>query len=376
MTYDIHPAAEIFPLMTADEFSGLVTDIEEHGLREAIVLCNGKVLDGRNRLTACELIGVEPSFVNWPNGEDPHAYVVSKNLHRRHLNESQLAMIATKIANRPHGDQSDAPVGASAQKEAAEMMGVSRRSVQRARVVQEQGTPEEIASVESGEAAVSAVAEAVRDRAESGSLEEMLTAGKNLLEAKGRLPAAAFNKMVKDLSLSNRNSRRLRQVASHPEISSGEWNDFLPPVLRPLSELARLTPEQFRKHMHAGHITPDLSEDGARALVTDNRPEGAPKPPSEAKRVAKATGVPQIGSDGNIHFGVDEDVVRETQEIRDQTYAVIDAVKALANMPPVGKWVAALESWRLREIDPEEIAAAHEWLGVLLPAIQEKKNGE
>lgn len=374
MAYEIHPAAEIFPRMSAEEFAGLVTDIEKHGLREPIVLCAGKVLDGRNRLEACEMLGIVPQFETWPNSEDPHAYVVSKNLHRRHLNEGQRAMIATKLANRPHGDQSDAPIGASSQDEAAEMLNVSRRAVQRAKVVQEKGTPEEIAAVESGEAAVSAIAETVQERDESGTFEEMLEAGKNLLAAAESLSATAFNKKMKELSISPRNARRLRQVASHPEIASGKWNEFLPSSLRPLGELARLTPEQFRSHMHAGHITPDIGERRAHALVMTNRSEGVAAAPSEAKRTAHKTGVPQIGSDGNIHLGADEHEAREAQEQRDQTYAVIDAVNALSTMPPVDEWIIAVEPWRMVELVPETIIAAHEWLGDLIPKIAEKKN--
>ena len=65
--YDVHPAAEIFPLMSDEEFKGLVADIQEHGLREPIVLHDGKVLDGRNRVRACEELGIELDLENWPN---------------------------------------------------------------------------------------------------------------------------------------------------------------------------------------------------------------------------------------------------------------------------------------------------------------------
>jgi ParB-like chromosome segregation protein Spo0J len=90
--YPIHPAAELFPLMTGREQIDLACDIGEHGLREPIVLLDGKILDGRNRLKACKLALVEPRFVEVTSadlGGSASDYVVSKNLHRRHLNAKQ-----------------------------------------------------------------------------------------------------------------------------------------------------------------------------------------------------------------------------------------------------------------------------------------------
>jgi ParB-like nuclease domain len=96
-----HPAASLFPLLEVDspEFGELVQDIREHGLLQPIVLCDGKILDGRNRYRACQHAGVEPRFEEW-RGESPTAYVLSLNLHRRHLTEGQLATIAVEAKVR------------------------------------------------------------------------------------------------------------------------------------------------------------------------------------------------------------------------------------------------------------------------------------
>lgn len=52
-------------------------------------------LDGRRRWPACELAGVEPQTIE-VNPEDPVAYVISLNLHRRHLTPSQLSLVGSK----------------------------------------------------------------------------------------------------------------------------------------------------------------------------------------------------------------------------------------------------------------------------------------
>lgn len=92
----VHPAATMFPMMHGPELGLLVQDIEENGLREPIVLHEGLILDGRNRLRACELAPVPPRFVEWDGVGSPIAFVLSRNLHRRHLNESQRAIIAAR----------------------------------------------------------------------------------------------------------------------------------------------------------------------------------------------------------------------------------------------------------------------------------------
>jgi len=97
-----HPLAKLFPLIATPELDELADDIKENGLREPIVLYDGKILDGRNRYIACVQAGVEPLFVEYPGG-DPIAYVISKNLKRRHLTAEQKREIIEKlIREQPH----------------------------------------------------------------------------------------------------------------------------------------------------------------------------------------------------------------------------------------------------------------------------------
>lgn len=92
-----HPTAELFPLLEGIELDDLAEDIRQRGLIEPILTYNGAILDGRNRLTACEKVGVEPRFCEF-TGDDPEDEVISRNLRRRHLNESQRAMVAARLA--------------------------------------------------------------------------------------------------------------------------------------------------------------------------------------------------------------------------------------------------------------------------------------
>lgn len=100
-SYQAHPAAEILPLMEGADLQALAADIRANGLREPIWLYEmerGKrvVLDGRNRLRACVLAGVDPSFRVY-EGDDPVAFVVSHNVPRRHLSVAQKAACAAEM---------------------------------------------------------------------------------------------------------------------------------------------------------------------------------------------------------------------------------------------------------------------------------------
>jgi ParB-like chromosome segregation protein Spo0J len=103
-TRQFHPVAELFPLLTGDAFRSLVADIKENGLREPILEdADGRILDGRNRYLACLQAGVAPRFVRWLDEGSPAALALSRNLHRRHLNESQRALLAARLAALPAG---------------------------------------------------------------------------------------------------------------------------------------------------------------------------------------------------------------------------------------------------------------------------------
>ena len=208
---EFHPLANIFPLLDGDEFQSLADDIREHGLRESIWLYDGQILDGRNRYRACAIAGVDADFRQY-NGDDPLAFVISLNLKRRHLNESQRAMVAAKIANAEHGGDRRSDQAANlplvSQSGAAEMLNVSERSVRSARTVQETGTPELIDAVERGNVAVSAAAD-IATQSEDEQREIVARGEKEILQA------------AKEIRATKAEKRRTERVAKIVEISKG-----------------------------------------------------------------------------------------------------------------------------------------------------------
>ena len=137
-------------------------DLHAQVLAKKLSPHEGKIIDGRNRFNACKAIGINPTYRKWDGKGPLVSFVVSLNLHRRHMNESQRAMVAETLTNLKHGQRADAAWAASVtQPEAAEMLGVSRDSVQRARKVRESGDKKLIAAVESGDTTVSAATQHV-----------------------------------------------------------------------------------------------------------------------------------------------------------------------------------------------------------------------
>jgi 6-phosphofructokinase len=161
-----HPLADIFPLIEGVEFDELVTSIKENGQQHAIVTIDDSILDGRNRYRACLSAGVDPRFEVF-TGSDPIKFVIDINIRRRHLNESQRAMIAAKLATLAPGQHPTARAGeispaAISSTQAAAMLNVNRHTVNHARKVMSEGTPEEVKAVQEGKAAVSTIAKQIR----------------------------------------------------------------------------------------------------------------------------------------------------------------------------------------------------------------------
>lgn len=117
--FKVHPAAELFPLMGEEETNDLSADIDQHDLREPLKFTkiNGSLhlIDGRNRILAIARIKDEAKR-NWlldriRQGKvclpvfppDPVAYVISANLHRRHLTSEQKREIIARLVKEDPG---------------------------------------------------------------------------------------------------------------------------------------------------------------------------------------------------------------------------------------------------------------------------------
>ena len=68
---DVHPAANLFPVLNEKRMMELIDDIEQNGQRVPIGLHRGKVLDGRNRLAECGALGIEPRTEALPDLFEP-----------------------------------------------------------------------------------------------------------------------------------------------------------------------------------------------------------------------------------------------------------------------------------------------------------------
>lgn len=188
-----HPLADLFPMMDEDAFLDFVQDIEKNGQREPIIVFEGKILDGRNRFKACQRLGISPKLKEY-HGSDALGFVVSLNLKRRHLTESQRGFVAANIANLGNGQKTSSAnlqSFAVSQSDAAKMLNVSPRTVATAKKVQKTGVPELVQAVREGEVSVSLAAEIAKETPEvqqyvmtPSQEKELSTALKRLQNAK------------------------------------------------------------------------------------------------------------------------------------------------------------------------------------------------
>lgn len=160
----LHPAAEMFPEMTPSEFTALVDHIRVHRQQEPVVIdAQNRIIDGRHRWRACQALANQGLQVWCQRAEslglhsedDIREYVIAKNLHRRHLSESQRAMMAAALSANLQSGKGHTVA------QAAEKLKVSPRSVASAKRVREKGSPDLVAAVEQGKVSVSAAARAL-----------------------------------------------------------------------------------------------------------------------------------------------------------------------------------------------------------------------
>jgi hypothetical protein len=254
-----HPLACIFPLLHDSELTALADDIEVNGLREPIWLYEDKILDGRNRYRACVMKGIDQRIEHYI-GKDPLGFVLSMNLHRRHLTESQRAMVAAEIANLHQGEQKNSkpanlPVSPVSQANSAEMLNISERSVRDAVKVKDKAEPEIVEAVKAGKLPVSTAAKAAK-----------LPKKKQQKIAASEDPAKAAREEVKK-------AEAKEDPAADPlEVFVGELNRLcrLTDALKKEVEKAVNSHPLGKKFVHIESITTQLH--AARSAMWQSRP--------------------------------------------------------------------------------------------------------
>lgn len=146
--FDVHPDAELFPLMQGQAFDDFVEDIRVNGQLDPIIIdADRQIVDGRNRGRACDRLGIRPLTTPYTGEPDALlAFIISKNLQRRQLSDAQRAYVAAGIAQRQSGvghvkvgHMADLP---PSEDEIAQKMGVSTRSLRRGKTVLREGSPD------------------------------------------------------------------------------------------------------------------------------------------------------------------------------------------------------------------------------------------
>lgn len=160
-----HPLCSAFPPMSDADFASLSEDIKVNGLRDPITRFEGMILDGWHRFQACAELAIEPRYVDFKDG-DPASFVLSKNLHRRHLSASQRA-VAVAACREWHPSGIVSEVGKIAHlasnEEMAKEAGVSPRTIKDAKVAIKTGQTDDVLS---GKISVSKAAEKTKPKPE------------------------------------------------------------------------------------------------------------------------------------------------------------------------------------------------------------------
>ena len=148
----VHPAADIFPLLTGAAFEALKDSIACDRQQNPIVLKDGMLLDGRNRLKACLKLWIEPKFIELGEDVDPVVYIAAAS-NRRNLSTSQRAMAAARLIPLYKQRRKDLAkdncalirignpnVGVRVTRNAGLVWGISYRTVEAARLIIRKGS--------------------------------------------------------------------------------------------------------------------------------------------------------------------------------------------------------------------------------------------
>lgn len=103
MSFQVHPYADSFPMLGKEELESMADSIKASGQLQPIIVrkSDNLLIDGRNRLAACEIAKVKPRIEFWDLDEESTLHhIASANVDRRHLTTSQRAAFAAEYAER------------------------------------------------------------------------------------------------------------------------------------------------------------------------------------------------------------------------------------------------------------------------------------
>lgn len=159
-----HPLSAAFPAMDAEAFAALKESVQKVGVQNAVVLFEGKVLDGWHRYTAAQQTGTPCPAVHLDADADPKDFVIAQNERRRHLTASQIAAAVVAVhawapTGRPNsqGEENRKPTFhfPKTNGELADIAGVSIQTIKQAKAVQTQAAPGIQEAVKTGAVSVS-----------------------------------------------------------------------------------------------------------------------------------------------------------------------------------------------------------------------------
>ena len=154
MELNLHSMTRAFPPMDDAEYAALKADVAANGILQPLLVWQGAVVDGRHRLAAATELGISADRIPLRRLADdmPESAVVglmiAANVQRRHLNQTQRAMIAARVERRRNDLTTvDSPTRA----QRAGMFGVSVSLVRRADALTDTAPPELVDAVAAGD---------------------------------------------------------------------------------------------------------------------------------------------------------------------------------------------------------------------------------
>jgi hypothetical protein len=280
----IHPTSALFPMLDGDAQRELVSDVRKNGCREPITIgtVNGilTLLDGRNRLAACSLAGVPPT-VRVYDKDDSVAFIVSQNLRRRDLDPTRRALIAVELmpmieveskARMLAGEKdpgANLRQGSRAPKSseiAANMVGVSARTVEMAKAVETKAIPDVRVAVADGTLSLATAARAANKPPEQQHEIVKECVAKKTAKAATRTKASTPTNEWQSTSKRSKRPKRASQITESPPDRLDQRQMLL---LAPIDDLATEL-NNGRRYRAIGEINGELWEyllEGSRLSV-------------------------------------------------------------------------------------------------------------